>query len=61
VDDGVDVDRNVLPSLVVGGYFQSGAESKAADELARSLYETVKPQVRYGYERHADAYPRMCT
>ena len=48
-------DRIVLPSLV-GGYFQSGAESRAADELVRSLYETVKPQVECGYDRHMDAY-----
>jgi putative transposase len=54
-------DRNVLPSLIVGGYSQSGAEVKAADELARSWYETVKPQVRYGHERHANAYLRVCT
>jgi len=54
-------DRNVLPSLAVGGYFQSGAESKATDELVRSLHETVKPQTRYSYDRYADAYLRMCT
>jgi putative transposase len=48
-------DRVVLPSLV-GGYFQTGAESRAADELVRSLYETVKPQAEYGYDRYADAY-----
>jgi putative transposase len=58
--EGVPYDRKwwdkvVLPSLV-GGYFQSGAESRAADELARSLYETVKPQVEFGYDRFADAY-----
>jgi len=54
-------DSNVMPSLGVGGYFQSGAESKAADELVRSLYETLKPQVRYGYDKQADAYLRMST
>jgi putative transposase len=48
-------DRNVLPPLV-GGYFQTGAESRATDELVRSLYETVKPQAEYGYDRHMDAY-----
>lgn len=48
-------DARILPSLV-GGYFQAGAESKAADELVRSLDETVKPQVEYGYDRYADAY-----
>jgi len=48
-------DRNVLPALV-GGYFQSGAQSKAIDELVRSLDETVKPQVEYSYDRYADAY-----
>jgi putative transposase len=48
-------DRMVLPKLV-GGYFQTGAESKGTDELVRSLYETVKPQITYGYDRHEDAY-----
>ena len=48
-------DAKVLPSII-GGYFQSGAESKVADELVRSLYETVKPQVEFGYDRYADAY-----
>ena len=48
-------DRNVLPSLV-GGYFQTGVEPRAADELVRSLDETVMPQAVYGYDRHEDAY-----
>ncbi len=48
-------DEKVLPALV-GGYFQAGAETRVADELVRSLYETVKPQVEYGYNRYADAY-----
>ncbi len=48
-------DKTVLPALV-GGYFQTGAETRAADELVRSLNETVKPQVKYDYDRHADAY-----
>ena len=52
-------DRNVLPSILAGGYVQSGAESKAADELGRSLHETVKPQVKYVYDRYADGYLRM--
>jgi len=30
---------------VVGGFTQTGAEWKAADELARSLYDTMKPQL----------------
>ena len=52
-------DRHVLPAIA-GGYFQSGAESIAIDELVRSLYETVKPQVEYVYDRFADAYlPRL--
>lgn len=29
---------------VVGGFTQTGAEWKATDELARSLYDTMKPQ-----------------
>jgi putative transposase len=48
-------DKEVLPSLV-GGYFQSGAEPRVTDELVRSLYETVKPQVVYGYDKHYDSY-----
>jgi putative transposase len=48
-------DNKVLPSLV-GGYFQSGAETRATNELVRSLYETVKPQVEYRYDRYNDAY-----
>lgn len=48
-------DRNVLPAIV-GGYFKPGAESRGADELVRSLYETVKPQIQYTYGRFADAY-----
>jgi len=53
-------DHNILPSLI-GGYFQSGAESRATDELVRSLHETLKPQVMYGYDRYADAYLRKST
>jgi len=48
-------DRVVLPSLI-GGYFQSGAEPRATDELVRSLDETVMPQVVYAYDRYEDTY-----
>jgi len=46
---------NPLPSLV-GGYFLTGAELKAPDELVRGLYDAVKPKLYYAYDRYADAY-----
>ena len=52
-------DDEVLP-ILVGGYFKSGVESIAIDELVRSLDEIVKPQVEYVYNRYADMYlPRI--
>jgi hypothetical protein len=48
-------DNNVLPSLV-GGYFLTGAELKAPDELVRGLCDAVKPKLYYAYDRYADAY-----
>jgi putative transposase len=48
-------DNKVLPSLV-GGYFLTGAELKAPDELVRGLYDAVKPKLYYAYDRYADAY-----
>jgi putative transposase len=53
-------DNNVLPSLV-GGYFLTGAELKALDELVRGLYDAVKPKLYYAYDRYADAYLPMPT
>jgi putative transposase len=53
-------DNNVLPSLV-GGYFLTGAELKAPDELVRGLYDAVKPKLYYAYNRYADAYLPMPT
>jgi hypothetical protein len=47
-------DENVLPSLV-GGYLLTGAERRGPDELARGLYDAVKPKL-YAYDRYADAY-----
>jgi putative transposase len=47
-------DGNVLPSLV-GGYLLTGAERRGPDELARGLYDAVKPKL-YAYDRYADAY-----
>jgi putative transposase len=47
-------DENVLPSLV-GGYLLTGAERRDPDELARGLYDAVKPKL-YAYDRYADAY-----
>jgi putative transposase len=49
-------DRVVLPSLLVGGYVETGAERSGADELVRHLHEVVKPQTYVGYDRHADEY-----
>jgi hypothetical protein len=40
----------------VGGYFLTGAELKAPDELVRALYDVVKPKLYYAYDRYADAY-----
>jgi len=48
-------DANVLPSLV-GGYLLTGAERRGPDELVRGLYDAVKPQLLYAYDRYADAY-----
>jgi len=48
-------DRHILPTLV-GGYFLTGAELKASDELVRELYDVVKPKLYYTYDRYADAY-----
>jgi len=53
-------DNNVLPSLV-GGYFLTGAELKAPDELVRGLYDAVKPKLYYAYDRYANAYLPMPT
>jgi len=52
-------DGNVLPTLV-GGYLLTGAERRGPDELARGLYDAVKPQL-YAYDRYADAYLRVPT
>jgi len=52
-------DGNVLPSLV-GGYLLTGAERRGPDELARGLYDAVKPKL-YAYDRYADAYLRAPT
>jgi len=48
-------DANVLPTLV-GGYLLTGAERRGPDELVRGLYDAVKPQLLYAYDRYADAY-----
>ena len=48
-------DKHILPTLM-GGYFLTGAELKASDELVRELYEAVKPKLYYTYDRYADAY-----
>jgi hypothetical protein len=53
-------DNNILPTLV-GGYFLTGAERKAPNELVRGLHEAVKPKLYYAYSRYADAYLPMPT
>jgi len=58
--DKVWWDRNILPTLV-GGYFLTGAERNGVDELARSLYDVVRPKLYYAYDRYADAYLRVPT
>jgi len=50
----------VLPSLVVGGYAETGAELKAADEPVRLPHDAVKPKTYYSYDRHTDTYIRDC-
>jgi hypothetical protein len=52
-------DADILPSLV-NGYLLTGAERRGPDELARGLYDAVKPKL-YTYDRHADAYLRAPT
>ncbi|WXG43018.1 MAG: zinc ribbon domain-containing protein [Promethearchaeati archaeon SRVP18_Atabeyarchaeia-1] len=54
-------DASILPALLVGGYALTGAERRGADELVRRLYDAVKPQICYAYDRHADAYLPMPT
>ena len=53
-------DKHILPTFM-GGYFLTGAELKASDELVRKLYEAVKPKLYYTYDRYADAYLHMPT
>jgi len=43
---------------MVGGYVETGAERKGANEPVRSLYDAVKPKLHYAYDRYADAYLR---
>jgi len=47
VPQGERWDCVVLPSLL-GGYLLTGAERRDPDELARGLYDAVKPQL-YAY------------
>jgi len=51
-------DSNILPTLV-GGYFLTGVEQKTPNELARELYEVVKPKLYFGYDRYSDSYLSM--
>ena len=52
-------DTVVLPSLV-GGCVLTGGKRSDPNELARFLYDAVKPKL-YAYERYADAYLPMPT
>jgi putative transposase len=54
-------DRVVLPSIAVGGYVETGAERKGADELVRHLHDAVKPKTYYAYDRCTDKYLPMPT
>ncbi len=51
-------DSVILPVLY-GGYVKMVAERKTTDELVRSLYDVVKPQIYISYDRFADAYLQM--
>jgi len=52
-------DRVVLPSLL-GGCVLTGAERKGTSELARLLYDALKPKL-YAYDRYNDMYLRTPT
>jgi hypothetical protein len=53
-------DRVVLPSLL-GGCVLTVVELKGTSELARFLYDALKPKLYYAYDRYADAYLRTPT
>jgi hypothetical protein len=48
-------DSNIPPTLV-GGYFLTGVEQKAPNELVRELHEVVKPKFYFAYDRYADSH-----
>ena len=52
-------DKVVLPSLL-GGCVLTGAERKGTSELARLLYDALKPKL-YAYDRYNDMYLRTPT
>jgi hypothetical protein len=45
--------------VYAGGYFLRGMEQKTPNELARELYEVVKPKLYFGYDRYTDSYLSM--
>ena len=45
----------------MGGYVETGAELKGANEPVRSLNDALKPKLHYAYDRCADAYLRAPT
>jgi hypothetical protein len=48
-------DECILPTLMCG-YFLTGEELKAPDELVRELYDAAKSELYCAYDRYADAY-----
>jgi putative transposase len=53
-------DNNILQSLV-GGYFLTGAEQNAHNELVSVLYDALKPKLYYAYDSYADTHLLMPT
>nr|MDO8080262.1 hypothetical protein [Candidatus Freyarchaeota archaeon] len=51
--------RGGVMMTAVGGYVQTGAERKAADELVRPPSEALKPQIYIAYDRCTDTYLPM--
>ena len=47
------------PLGTVGGYVETGAELKGANEPVRFLHDALKPKLHYAYDRCADAYLPM--
>jgi len=50
-----------VPHCMVGGYVETGAERRGANEPVRSLRDALKPKLHYAYDRYAGAYLPMLT